>query len=172
MRKISQRLPAALSLALAGALGLTVTASAQEEAQPEQEQQEEEITCRATVAPASIVSQAEPVVVQVTFSEEIGTTKEVEPQTESGLEVIKVEKPEELEKVAEIETETEGEEGFEEAAQRPAYDVQVRLNAENAEHGQWTLAFEGTEGNCIGTLQIAEMEQPEPPQEGGEPPLR
>lgn len=167
MPKITQRIPAACALALAAAVGLGATgAAAQEEQEPLE--QEEEITCRANIAPASLLSEEQPAILQVTFSEEIGTTTEVRPQEGSGLEVVKVEKPEEIEKVAETEEE---EQEFEAAADVPAYDVQLHLNTAEAASGQWTLEFDGTMGKCVGIVDVAESVEP-PQEEVGEPPLR
>lgn len=168
MPKITQRIPAACAVALAAAFGLGVTGvAAQEEQPPLGEEQEEEITCQATIAPASLLSEEQPAILQVTFSEEIGTTTEVRPQEGSGIEVVRVEKPEEIEKVAEAEEEQE----FEAAVDVPAYDVQLHLNTANAAGGQWALEFEGTMGKCLGTVDVAESVEPTE-EEFGEPPLR
>lgn len=170
MRNIGRRAPIALAVALGAALGLTVgDVAAQEE---EQQQEQEEIECTATLSPVTIATTTEPVVLGVNFSEEIGTAKEVRPQEGSGLEVLRVEKPERTAK-AEIETE---EEEFEEAADQPQYDLQLRLNAANAQEGDWELRFEGTEGACKGRVHVEPVAEGEMPpaeaEEEAEPPLR
>lgn len=178
MRSMMQQGPLAIALAVAAGLGLATTqAAAQEQEQPQQEK--EETTCKAVLAPAAIVQQEQPIAMQVSFAEEIGTTTEVTAREESGLEVIKVEKAEEIEKAAKAEGE-ETEEGeaaeYESAVEIPAYDVLLRLNAAEAVDGQWELRFVGTEGECVGQVQVtlpAEEGDVPPAEEGsGEQPPR
>lgn len=173
MRNIAQQGSLAVALAVAAGLGLVTTqAAAQEQEEPQQEQ--EEITCRAILAPTDIVQQEGPVAIQVSFAEEIGTTTDVVAQNESGLEVIKVEKATEVERAKTEET-GEGEAAeYESAAEIPAYDVLLRLNAAEAVDGQWELRFVGTEGECVGQVQVtlpAEEGDMPPAEDGsGEPP--
>lgn len=172
MRNMRQRGSMAVAIALTAGLGLAVSGVAAQEEMQEEQPQEEEL-CRATLAPTSIVQQEEPLEIQVAFAEEIGTTTEVEPQENSGLEVIKVEKAVEIEKRAEAETEEEQAEEYEAAANVPAYDVLLRVNATAAESGEWELHFQGTDGECVGTIQVTppvEVETPPQDEGSGEPP--
>ena len=197
MTKTSTLRNLGLALALPAGLALAAGPAQAQETETEygeqerQEKQAETPRCTVTFAPEMIQAKQPQVDLKAAFSEEIGTTTDVVLQQGSGLIVTKVAKPGELEMAADVaaaeadaaeeaaetggaeKAEKQKAEAIEPAADRAEeFDVAVLLNAVAAEDGEWTATFQGTEGECAGTLVVKaqaeeapEMGEPEPPAE-------
>lgn len=167
------------------ALGLAGTGLVAQEQEPQEQQQEQELAeCKLHLEPGDIEAQKEPVEIQVAFEEKIGTTSDVEADAASGLKILKVERPvTEMAAEGEKAEPEEEEPEFEAAGEEPVpgrdvpgeiqYDLIVRLDASQAQAGNWELRFIGTEGSCRTQIEVeaaeteaeteVEQENPEEP---------
>lgn len=91
--------------------------------------------CVATVQPAQIKTQADPVTLRAVYSESIGKVVSALADTKSGIQVVEVKA----------------------AAAEPAVSVQLDLS--KAVAGEWTISFEGEDGKCTGKVVVQGAEE-------------